>query len=460
MTPERWQRIDAVLQAALDVDGRARDAVIQRECQGDEVLRREVVSLLAEDAGAKDFLERDVAPALGDVRPVADRLAQALAQAAWNQAALAAPDPHWSPAGEVAGDGGPPASAAPPNTAPPSAAGTGTAGARPARLVSARSAMYVSLLMLVVGFVGGWMLPRLLDALRLPKRAAAVVMPALSALQFPALEPGVAVMQVVDRTGQPVRSIAATRPWTPRISPDGRRVVFGAFGEGRTTSDLWVADLDAGAPRRLTEDAGDSNDPQWSRDGKEIAFSVNAPGGKDVFALTLADASSRRLFTRPSWQYPSDWGPDGSVLVISEEPNGNRRDILVRRREWSLLTPFAATAADEHGARLSPDGRWIAYTSDVSGEPMVYLDSFTEPGQPMAVSRGAGQHPVWRGDGLELFYWSRETLMSATLSFGAPGSPPIIRAQTPLFSAPFADGPNTMYDVTPDGSRFVIIRRP
>lgn len=451
MTPERWRRIDSVLQAVLDVDRSDRHLVIDRECRGDDALRREVVSLLDDDANAHGFLEHAPVATLGDVRPVADRLARALAQVAQRDASLVRLAEPPSSAGAGTLDA---AASKPTRSSDPSTTG------RRARMVSARSAMYVSVLMLVVGLVGGWSLPRLLAALRLPKQAANVVLPAISAMRYPALESGAAILQVVDRSGRPVRTIPATRPWTPRISPDGHRVVFGAFGNGRTTSDLWMADLDGGTARRLTDDIGDSNDPQWSRDGTRIAFSVNAPEGKDIFTLDLTRGTSHRMLTRPSLQFPGDWTAEGSLLVVSEEPDGHRRDILVQRPDWSLVTPFAASAADEFGPRVSPDGKWIAWTSDVSGEPMVYLDAFASPGRPVAVSRGEGQHPVWRGDGAELYYWSRGTLIAATLAAGAPGTAPIVRAHAPLFSMPYADGPNTMYDVTPDGSRFVIVRRP
>jgi dipeptidyl aminopeptidase/acylaminoacyl peptidase len=106
-------------------------------------------------------------------------------------------------------------------------------------------------------------------------------------------------LAVVDRAGRPLRAIAANRPWTPRISPDGRRVAYGAFGAGRRTSDVWVTDLGTGATQRVTDDEADSNDPQWSPDGAVVAYSVSAPGGKDLAARRLDGASTRAL-ARPT----------------------------------------------------------------------------------------------------------------------------------------------------------------
>ena len=96
---------------------------------------------------------------------------------------------------------------------------------------------------------------------------------------------------MVDRAGRPQRGIDAERPWTPRFSPDGRRVAYGAFGEGRGTSDLWVTDLDAGTTRRLTDDDADANDPQWSPVSRRVV-----PAARSV--------TQRSLVLRPAPNAP------------------------------------------------------------------------------------------------------------------------------------------------------------
>ena len=213
-------------------------------------------------------------------------------------------------------------------------------------------------------------------------------------------------LTVVDRAGRTQRTIPASRPWTPRFSPDGRLVAYGAFGTGRSTSDLWVTDLDGGTTRRLTDDENDSNDPQWSADGATVAYSASAPGGKDLLMRKIRGGEPSVLATRAGTQFASDWLRDGSALLVTEETERNRRDIIVQPADGSTAWPYAATAADETAARVSPDGRWVAYTSDESGRAEVYLDSYPRPGRRVAVSSGGGVHPVWRGDGRELYYWS------------------------------------------------------
>jgi dipeptidyl aminopeptidase/acylaminoacyl peptidase len=263
---------------------------------------------------------------------------------------------------------------------------------------------------------------------------------------------------VVDRAGRPQRAIAADRPWTPRFSPDGRRVAYGAFGSGRSTSDLWVTELESGTTRRLTDDDADSNDPQWSPDGTRLAFSASTPGGKDLMTRRLGDDNVHVLAVREGTQFPSDWLRDGSALLVTEEAGDNAHDILVQPADGAPAWPLAATPADETTARVSPDGRWVAYTSDRSGRAEVYVDSYRRPGRPVAVSSGGGIHPVWRGDGRELYYWSDGVLTAVQLGAAAGDAPPAVRARTPLFRAPYQGQVNTMYDVSPDGERCGVVR--
>jgi Tol biopolymer transport system component len=221
-----------------------------------------------------------------------------------------------------------------------------------------------------------------------------------------------------------------------------------------------VTDLDAGTTRRLTDDDADANDPQWSPDGTAVAYSVGAPGGKDLALKPLAGGPARVLASRDGTQFPSDWVRDGSALLVTEEAGPNRHDILVQPADGSAARPYAATSADETAARISPDGRWVAYTSDESGRAEVYLDSYPRPGRRVTISSGGGVHPVWRGDGRELYYWRDGALVAVPLSAAVDGALPARGPQTLLFRAPYLVGVNTMYDVSPDGKRFVIVRQP
>jgi hypothetical protein len=333
------------------------------------------------------------------------------------------------------------------------------------RSVSARAALYAAVATLVVGVAGGRIIDRSspirhwTDGEHLTWRATSgsPSVAGQAASLVTAGDPSDPPLIVVDRAGRPLREIPGQRPWTPRFSPDGHRVAYGAFGPGRETSDLWVTDVDAGTTRRLTDDGGDANDPQWSSDGATVAYSVSAQGGKDVAIQSLAGGMARVLAARDGTQFPSDWSRDGSTLLVTEEAGADKHDVLVQPADGSPARPYAATAADETAARFSPDGHWVAYTSDESGRAEVYLDSYPQPGRRITISSGGGVHPVWRGDGRELYYWRDGALVAVRLDAAAGGAP-VPGAETVLFRAPYNVGVNTMYDVSPDGERFVIVR--
>jgi serine/threonine protein kinase len=344
-----------------------------------------------------------------------------------------------------------------PDESPDTRADSAGSASRRVRMVTARAAIYTALLALVIGLGGGWALAR-----SSPMQPGPAVAPADSPSpdrklsQWPAESDGT-VLTVVDRTGREQRAIAANRPWTPRISPDGRRVAYGAFGEGRNTSDVWVMDLSSGATQRVTNDGDDSNDPQWSPDGRTLAYSASAPGGKDVLMRRL-DGEASVLASRRGTQWASDWLRDGSALLVTDESGSTGRDIIVQPANGSAARAYAATRASETAARISPDGRWVAYTSNESGRDEVYLDAYPQPGKRVTVSLGGGVHPVWRGDGRELYYWNDDALTAVQIGSSWGGAPPSLGTRTVLFRTPYAGGPNTMYDASPDGQRFVIVR--
>ena len=413
MTPERWRTVDAILNAALACGVDQRNAVVAAACGADEALCTEVASLLAAHEVMSDgFLEQQAA------QP------------------LLATDSH---------------------TRSPDVVPVVDATAR-RRTVSARATLYVATVMLFVGMVAGLLVDRSSLVRRWANGAATSLGTSDAAVVTSPATAGTTALAVVDRTGRLIHAISATRPWTPRFSPDGLRVAYGAFGAGRETSDLWVTDLDAGTTRRVTDGDADANDPQWSADGASIAFSASAPGGKDVM-LSRIGGAARVLASRPGTQFPSDWHRDGRALLVTEEV-GDTHDILVQLADGSPALPYAATAADETAARFSPDGRWVAYTSDDSGRPEVYLDSYPLRGHRVLVSSGGGVHPVWRGDGRELYYWRAGSLVAVQLAAASGGIAPARGAQTVLFRAKYEVGVSTMYDVSPDGQHFVIVQQP
>jgi serine/threonine-protein kinase len=262
-----------------------------------------------------------------------------------------------------------------------------------------------------------------------------------------------------DRSGRAVQPLPARIPWTPRFSPDGSAVAYGAFPTDGGASELWSTDLRTGAIRQLTANGADANDPQWSPDGRMLAYSVASPGGKRVLVRSLAGGSERPLAQGDGNWFPTDWTPDGRAVLATADRNGTL-DILVLPADGGPARPYAATAAREGAARVSPDGRRVAYQSNESGRDEVYVDGYPTPGRRTRVSTDGGVHPVWSRDGQALFYWEGDRLVAARLTAGAGGGAPAVTGRTPLFRARYPDTLFPMYDVSPDGRQFVIAGGP
>ena len=427
MTPERWKAVDQILQRALGCARDDRDRVVAAACGDDTALRSEVSSLLAVyDATPVDFLERPAIEEHGESSPVP------------------AADPLRPP--------------------PPPPA---TVGSQPTRTVTARVAVYAAAAAVVLGTVTGWNLAHSATVERwratvsaIRRQSNANTAPRANAASSTATASTADLsLVVVDRGGRIVREIAASRPWTPRFAPDGRRVAYGAVGEGRNTSDIWITDLDGGTTRRLTNDDADNNHPQWSPDGGTIAYSVNAAGGKTIAAQWATGGGTRVVASAPGTQFPTDWLRDGSALLVSEVSGSSQFDIVVQPSDGSAPHAYAATRAQETTGRISPHTHWVAYTSNESGRDEVYVDSYPRPGYRALVSQGGGVDPVWRGDGRELYYWRGDALVAVPIDGSRGGRPPILGAERVLFQSPYEHSLNSMYDVSPDGQRFVIVRR-
>jgi dipeptidyl aminopeptidase/acylaminoacyl peptidase len=420
MTAERWRAVDHVLQGALTCTRDQRDTFVAQACGDDASLRNEVSSLLAvHDTAPVDFLERPAFEEHGMPSTVP----------------VAAPTP-------------------PPAATP-----------LPARTVAARFVVYAAAAGIAAGIVTGWRLAHSPAVARWSRAIAAARQQASATGADNANATsnsgasGAGSLVVVDRSGRVLRDITANRPWTPRFSPDGRRIAYGAFGEGRGTSDIWITDLDAGTTRRLTDNDADSNNPQWSPDGTTLAYSVNAPGGKDIAEQRVDGGDAHVVASRPGTQVPTDWLHNGSALLVSEDGGAGHFDILVQPANGSPARPYAATGARKTAGRISPHTHWVAYTSDESGREEVYVDSYPNPRDRVMVSHDGGADPVWRGDGRELYYWRGDALIALPIDGSIGGRPPTLGPERVLFQYPYEHTINTMYDVSPDGQRIAIVRR-
>jgi Tol biopolymer transport system component len=254
-----------------------------------------------------------------------------------------------------------------------------------------------------------------------------------------------------------------TTGWS--LSPDGGRVAFG--NQILMDREIWTKRLPDGPQTRLTTLDDAAFRPFWSPDGSLITYSAG-PVTEERFLWTKSadGAGEPRLVLSGSRGFAQGaWSPDGSWLVGRTAANGPdlpARDIVgARVGVDSVPLPLIATEFVEESPAVSPDGEWIAYVSDESGQPEVYVRSFPNTDSvKVQVSSGGGQRPIWDKRGAQLYFVdgtsaSLRRMMSARFEDGVFATP------SPLFQLPdgfIAGRGSDFFDVTPDGQRFLMAR--
>jgi Tol biopolymer transport system component len=266
----------------------------------------------------------------------------------------------------------------------------------------------------------------------------------------------------VDRAGKPLRAVGPpVSGRTFRLSPEGTRAaVLEISGDRAVGRSLWIADLTRGTKAPLT--SGSTLSPTWSADGARLLFAEGAGSGRTTIAERAANgATPARQFHEEADKsvVPLDESADGKWLVFSMGGAG-ARSLHVMPRSGGTPTVYLADTFDYPQASISPDGRWLAYTSNESGTYEVIVQSFPDPSRgKWPISTRGGTSPRWRRDGKELFYVDFEQqLIAVSVSSDrdfVPGQ------STPLFTVPV----ETMnaaynYDVAPDGQTFLMVDLP
>jgi serine/threonine-protein kinase len=244
----------------------------------------------------------------------------------------------------------------------------------------------------------------------------------------------------------------------PRFSPDGRRLAVGVQGSLDLWGDISVYDFGSRRLAKLTYDTSSAH-PEWTPDGRRLVYARRqAPGPVRLFRLA-ADGSTdpEPFFARPGSIFESHLTPDGRTLVYRENTPGGSLDILVAPSDSPAASrPLAATGFAERSLALSPDGRWLAFTSNLTGTAEVYVRRLVEGSPRWRVSTGGGTEPRWGPGGRELFYRNTDSLYVVPVTLGVEvqlGEP---RA---LFGGRFMTSPNEpLYDVSPDGRQFAMVR--
>jgi eukaryotic-like serine/threonine-protein kinase len=244
------------------------------------------------------------------------------------------------------------------------------------------------------------------------------------------------------------------------LSPSGDKLAAEIWNDRTGGRDLWTIDSATGVPTRLTFEPVDALLGAWFDDGSTLAFSRPDPGPPNLALARLDRASPpETLLAAPGVQVAQHrQSPAGLLAYIDFFP-----DRIEQLQIW-FYSPsgkprrFSQTPASTWDPRFSPDGRHLAFVSDESGAPEVYVAPVDNPSGTRRLSRAGGFMPKWRGDGRELFFVQPDAML-VSISPDAPAAPvPLFR----LAGVPAGDGglPGrerpVQYDVTPDGQRFVI----
>jgi len=237
------------------------------------------------------------------------------------------------------------------------------------------------------------------------------------------------------------------------ISPDGKSLAFDRL------SNTWVMQLARGVPNRLTFGTIESHNPIWSPDGRYVAF---ARVGVGISRKLATGAGPEELLVASKLlAVPKSWSPDGNFIVYAQISPETGADLMaIPVNGDSKPFPIVQTKATEDQGQFSPDGHWLAYTSNESGQAEIYVIPFPpSTGAKWLVSRGGGVQPRWRRDGKELFYISSDSKMMSvevkTKTAFQAGIPHAL-FQSDIVDTGIRTGPMS-WDIAPDGNRFLII---
>ncbi len=238
-----------------------------------------------------------------------------------------------------------------------------------------------------------------------------------------------------------------------RISPDGRRVAATIIDKRTGTGDIWIFELGRGVSTRLHSDPVHEFLPVWTADGAKVLYGSDRLGPPDIYEFATGESSGTEsvLLEQDGFQQPEDVSRDGRWLVYTNAERWPNTDIwLLPLHGERRPTPWARSRFTESIPRFSPDGLWIAYQSDESGVPEIYVARTQGGGGKKRISPAGGRFPRWRADGRELYYVGPEDFVVAVRV--TPGDRLEAGAPVPLFRVERLSS----YDVAADGSRFLV----
>jgi Tol biopolymer transport system component len=240
------------------------------------------------------------------------------------------------------------------------------------------------------------------------------------------------------------------------ISPDGKHVVY-VRAEGTDLPVIWLGDLERGVAARFSQEPGNNESPQWSYDGTHIAYQNSELGPQHFVVRSVSGAEPAReyLVSDPAFKSLDSWRPDGKALIFSRQAAATKWDIYTLPLEGDAKPiPFLNGPFNEQAGAVSPDGRWISYTSDETGRTELYVQSYPTPGTRYQVTSGGGGQGGWPPDGKRM-------------TFGVTSQPFVVQVADVIPGPEFRLGPARALlrvpdtvrggDLTPDGKRALLL---
>ncbi len=249
-----------------------------------------------------------------------------------------------------------------------------------------------------------------------------------------------------------------------RISPDGKQL---AVSMGDPQADIWVFDLNRGSRTRLTFGGATHLEPSWSSDGQRVMFlrqeGATLRTGSSLHARLANGGGQEEVLL--DGNFPEgpvslslpQWSPDAKYLVYMQQngPSGSiwARPLTGDKKPFVVVQPASAQARIVQ-SRLSPDGRWLAYSSTESGREEVYVTHFPSGQGKWQVSQNGGTFPDWRADGKEIWFAGRDSSVNAA-TVNAQSSEFQMDPVRRLFQVSYLGPIGNPYDVAPDGQRLI-----
>jgi Tol biopolymer transport system component len=237
-------------------------------------------------------------------------------------------------------------------------------------------------------------------------------------------------------------------------SIDGKRAAVTVLDRATGLGDIWIYDLARAVRDRFTNDPGLAITPVWSPDGRSIVYS-QAGGGTfpRLVSRSFSSSVSEDLMPAGTFQFAGSFSPDGSTLFFTRTNPRTKADVYRLDMRTRKVEPVLNSTFFEHEPQVSPDGKWLAFSSNATGTDEVYLQSLTNYDLPrVRVSTNGGDMARWRADGQELFYMSAQNGIMSVVPRVAGNWNETTGAE--LFRAPA----NTLrYAASPDGQSFLFI---